>query len=360
MTEKAKNKIPLTKRSGFISLIKTIIAVTIAFVAAVCFRQSAGIVSMFPIAFLLCGGLAFLNTSRTINAVILVSTVFAVNTIEQPNIESTLLYTALCLLAFVLFLPCVKLIKAGKKYGYILIIVSLVFCIILSLVFVGNPFSAIKAKNQLNEYTQNKYPNSENNVLGNFTTSNIYYNYHTKAYEIQIGSDKYPTEAGIITYQQGTISDGFIDVMEKKLCEPYVSELVDILRKNFPNDYFVVDAYRIITMPGDSVLDSKQGELNGKIRFEIMLDGIQTANAMENKVKQYTKIIEESGFLYNEITFKGGIGPWMVRSVTVPHNRPFGFDNFVIQHVHPATSNRFNEYVARFISIELCKPQKAA
>ncbi len=329
---------------------KVAIIAVLAFIAALCFRQSSGILAMTPAAFILCGLASFVEIDWRIKTIIFGVTVFSLNTIEQTDMNITLTYTALCLLACLLFNIGARLIKKHKKSGVPVMSTGAVLCIALSVIFIGNPISAISAKSAINDYAERTYPSSENAALGEFEFSNIYYNFNTKAFESRATSSKYPTESGIISYSADTVYDGFQEIMKEKLCQPYILEITALLRKYYPDDSFSVSYKDIASKPGDRVLSATEGELYGRITYEIYLGGVQTANGMSEKVARYMQIIDGTDTEYSKIIFKSGISPWMLRSVTVDKNRPVGFDDFAVEHVHPQTSNRFNRYVSRFLS----------
>ena len=348
MTPKKEN--PLSKNSFLSYVLKIAATAILAFISALCFRQSAGIIAMFPIVFVLCGIASFIGINWQTYAVIFGVTVFFVNTIEQSNIKITLMYTALCLLACFLFSASAWLIKKNKKSGVPFMGISAVLCVVLSVIFIGNPITALSAKNAINDYTATKYPQNENAVLGDFEFSKVYYNFNTKAFESKATSSMHPTESGIISYSSGKVYDQFQGLMQEKLCQPFVLEFTSLLREYFPDDTFSVNAIGIASKPDEKTLSASKDELYGRIIFEIYLGGVQTANGMSEKVGQYMQVIDGTHTKYSKIIFKSGISPWVLRKVTVNSNRPFGFDKFPVEHVNPQTSERFNTYVSEFLS----------
>ncbi|MBQ4317288.1 MAG: hypothetical protein IJC20_03475, partial [Clostridia bacterium] len=231
MTGETKEK---NTKASSLNTVKLLIVVALAFAAATTFRRSAGIIAMTPIALIACISGAFIGVAIWQKLAIFGITVFSVNTIENDDIKITIMFTTLCLLAVLLFSLVAKSVKKGKKYGYIIGVIGLIICVGLNMFFVGNPFKAIKANDQINEYTNEKYPQSENAYLGDFEFSKIYYRYDTKAYVVDAASDKFPTERASITLGNEVIRDGFKTVMEDKLSEPYVLEIKEVLRKHFP------------------------------------------------------------------------------------------------------------------------------
>lgn len=350
MTEKEKK--PIISKETKAQAVKLLIIVVAAFATALLFRRSAGIIAMLPLAFIICGFTAFIGVDTKLKLIIYGITVFCVNTVEQKDINVTIMFTALCLLACAVFEIAARLIKKHKRSGNYVMAIGAVLCVCLSFVFVGNPITAISANKLIKDYTAAKYPQGENYALGEFEFSSIYYNHKTQAYEVEAISNKYPTEAGVISSNGATVSDSFKTIMKEKLAEPYMLEITAVLREYFPNDSFEIICDDIYEKPSENMLISESGKLNGSIDYEIYLGGVQTANAMEEKVEKYISVIDSNEIDYGRIIFKSGISPWVVRSVTVDGNRPLGFNDFTIQQVHPNTSNRFNRYVSRLIGIQ--------
>lgn len=328
--------------------VKLMLVVTLAFVAAIVFRRSAGILAMTPLSLIMCAVAAFVGVGVLTKCAVFGVTVFAVNTIENDDISVTLLFTALCLLAVFVLSIAASQIKKGKKYGYAVMIIGAVICFSLGLIFVGNPITALNAKNRITEYTNTKYPESENAYLGNFEYSDIYYNYNTKAYTITAVSDKYPTEAAAITLGGNLLRDGFESLMEEKLGEPYILEIKEILRNRFPNDSFSVNLDGFALLPEENAFSSSNGELYQNIRYEIVLGGVQTADQMRERVNDYVKALDESGIGYAGLTFKSGIGNWIRRYVYIDPNHVKGDMSFDIKYVNKDTSNDFNRYLDSF------------
>ncbi len=319
--------------------------ILLAFCAALSLRRSAGIVAMTPIAFIICAVASFININPFIKTLIFTLTVFAVNTVEQSDRSVVFTFVALCLLANIVAESSAFVIRKGKKYGFAIAAVGAVLCITLSFIFVGNPFSAFKAQKTINDYTDKKYPESENAALGDFEFSNLYYRFDTKAYAIDAVSSKYPTENAMISVSDGIIRDGFSRLMEAKLREPYSLEFTAFLREQFPKDNFSVTCESIATLPNETVITSAEGTLYPKLTYEIHLGGIQGANEMLERVKLYMEAIDASDFEYNELIFKGGSNPWIRRCVKIENGRPEYSYEFKLEYVHSGISDEFSEYI---------------
>lgn len=334
---------------SYSSTIKLLIVVALAFVAAVTFRRSAGILAMTPVSLLICALAAFIGISILTKCTVFGITVFTVNTIENDDINVTIMFTALCLLAVFVLSIAAKQIKSGKKYGYAVMVAGVAVCIGLNLFFIGNPFKALDAKDTITEYTDKKYPESENAQLGSFEFSRIYFRHDTKAYVIDAASDKFPTEKASVTLGNEVLADGFEEIMEDKLGEPYVLEIKEFLREKFPDDSFSVELDGFALLPEENAFSSKEGALYGNVRYEIYLGGVQTNAQMQERVEEYVKAIDESGIGYANIVFKSGIGNWQRRYVSIdPNHKKNGFE-FEIEYVSKDTSNRFNKYLSEVI-----------
>ncbi len=345
MTTKDERK----EKSSSLYTVKLLIVIVLAFVAAITFRRSVGIIAMTPISLLMCAIASFIGISALAKCSIFAITVFAINTIENDDIKITLMFSALCLLAITLFSISATMIKKSKKYAYLVGIVCVLLCIGLNLFFVGNPFSALSAKNKITEYTDVKYPNEENAYLGNFEFSNIYYRYDTKAYVIDAVSDKFPTEKASFTLGNEVIKDGFESLMEEKLSEPYVLDIKSILREKFPNDSFSVTFDGFATLPDENIFSAESGELKNNLCYEIALGGVQTGEQMIERVRDYVNAIDESGLGYAKLVFKSGIGNWLRRYVSIDPNHISKRFEFEVRFVSKDTSNQFNQYLEKLI-----------
>ncbi len=332
--------------------LKLLLVIALAFIAAITFRRSSGIIAMCPIAFLLCAVAAFIDIKSSLKSAIFAVSVFVTNTVEQEDMKIALMFSALCLLASIVAEYSFSKIKAHKKTGYYVAVCGGIVCITLSLLLVGNPFTAISAKSALDEYAENKYPQIENAALGKFDFSDIYYRFDTGAYAIDAVSSKHPTEGAMITYNNGNVYDGFERHMKEKLCEPYSLELTDIFRQAFPNDTFSVECYRVASMPGEVILSAKEKTLYQNLSYDVYLSGVQSIPEMLDRVESYMIALDDSGFEYDTIVFKSGVNPWLRRSITVSSNHIKYNAPLKIDRVHAGTSNQFNEFIARTLDTE--------
>ncbi len=329
--------------------LKLAVVVLLAFLAAISFRRSAGILAMTPVSLLCCLLAAFIGVGTAMKCAVFGITVFTVNTLENDDINTAILFTALCLLPVLLFGISARVIKKGRKYGYAVLCVGIVLCVFLNLCFVGNPIKAIKAQEMIAEHTDTKYVEAENAYLGNFEYSSIYYRYDTKAYYIDAKSDKFPTVTGSITSNGTTLKDGFMPLMEDKISEPYLLEMKALFREKYPDDSFSVSFDGFALQPDENPFSASNGELYGNIRYEIILGGVQTAEQMRERIRDYVNLLDSSGFDYAHLTFKCGIGIWQRRYVTVDPNHAENMFDIEIKYVNQYTSNEFNQYIDRFI-----------
>lgn len=339
MTNESKSKDMLA--------IKLFAVIMLAFAAALLFRRSAGILAMTPLMLILCGASAFISLSVPIKCAIFGITAFALNSLELPSARDAILFAALCILPCALFGYTARLIKKKKGLGTALFCISAVLCVGLNIFFIGNPFSAYKAQQRFDEYTQRIYPENENATLGKFEFSKVYYRYDTKAYVIDAVSDKYPTESASLSLGDDVICDGFKSIMEQKISEQYVAKMAAALRKAFPDGDFEVSYERFISLPGEAILSSADGELNGNVCYEIYLSGIQTGEDMLKTTRAYINAIDESGVGYARLTFKSGIGNWQRRYISIDPNHPLFHPEAELNYTNTATTNHFREYLLR-------------
>ncbi len=341
-----KKEFDLKQKNSALNLILTVLS---AFIAALLFRRSMGVIAMIPLSFGVCFAAAFINVKFYLKGAIFALTVFSLNSIEQGDISVPITFAALCLLTLALFQFSVDALKSNKTKGIIFSSASAVVCIVLSLIFIGNPISAIISNKNFDSHIKSAYPDKGNEVLGDFRFSNIYYDFSTKAYTIDASCTKFPTESGTLTTSDNIITDRFYSRMEKVLTEPYILEMTDILRTTFPLDSFSVSCDEILLLPNENLLEIGNGDLYENLVFEIFLGGVQNYDSMEKKVLEYMTAIKNSDMKFARIIFKSRIGEFYHRSVTIHSN--FSLDNpvFETRLILKNSPDRFNRLLdARF------------
>lgn len=329
--------------------VNLVLTAILAFLCALCFRRSAGIIAMTPLSLLLCAASVFLKLELMYKCVLFGVTVFIFNTTETADTSVAIMFTALCLLAVLAFNLGFKAQKKSKARGISIITAGALLSFALGIIFVGNPITAIGAKNKITEYTNTIYPESENAALGDFEFSSIYYRYQTGAYTVDASSSAYPTETASITLGDDVIADGFQRLMERKICEPYILEITSVLREAFPDDGFIVTFDRFVNRRGEAILSSAPDALWNNICCEITISGIQSGEAMKQRCEEYLKVIDRHCKGYASLTFKSGIGFWQRRSVTVDKNHPLGMVDIELDYVNSGTTNFFNKYIKEAI-----------
>lgn len=343
-----------SQNASLLQLIKLVIVVTLAFLAGICFRPSVGILAMTPLVFVFCGVAAFIGIDAKIKYVCFGATVFWLNTVEQTDKTSVLIFTALCLLACIVFEAGAKQIRKKEKKGFVVLSASAVVCIILSFVFIGNPISAITARNEIDEYAESIYPESDE-YFGNFEFSSIYYNFKTQTYVKDAKSSKFPTEIATLSYKDNVVRDGFKSIVEVKAAEPFVLEFTDVLRHSFPSDTFNVEFERFVFSPEQNLFSAGEDGLYGNIDFEITLYGIQSVPEFFDRVDRYYEAVSQSGISYSSIVFRTGTsannGIWFSRSVTLDGDYKKDFAKYKFELIPSGTSKLFNKYFSSFTSI---------
>lgn len=352
-SEKQNGK--MSKKSSLLHLLKLILVVISAFLAGLCFRPSVGILAMTPLFLVFCGISAFIGIDAKIKYICFGVTVFWLNTVEQADKTPVLIFAALCLLACIAFEYAVKYIRKNKKIGISVFSVSALVCILLSFIFVGNPISAITAKNEIEGYAASIYPESDE-YFGSFEFSDIYYNFKTKTYIEDAKSSKFPTEGATLSYKDGVVRDGFKSIVEVKAAEPFVLEFTEVLRHSFPSDGFSVDFERFVFLPNQNLFSAGDDGLYGNIDFEINLYGIQSVPEFFDRVDRYYEAISESGINYSSVVFRTGTsannGIWFSRSVTLNGSFRKEFAEYKFELIPTGTSKLFNKYFASFTSMQ--------
>lgn len=341
----------LRDKNSYSGLLKLFTVILLAFFAGLLFRRSAGLIAMFPFWMIFCGASVFITVNIKIKLTIFGAMVFTLNTVETEDIRVTLTFTALCLLACLLFELSAKLIKQKKSAGYCAVAAAVILPITLSVIFVGNPISGIKANHVFNDYAAGKYLNSERADPEEFSFTKIYYNPKAKAFEFQATASDFPTEVGLISVKGDGITDKFQTIVQKHLSEPYITEVTKALREKFPDEAFTVSVYDIYPKDQREIISAEENELYGSIVFKIELSGVQTENDMERKVTQYTAVIDGAGIDYGRIVYTGGINPWVRRSATVTKERPMGNLRLDLSRVPVFTSFRFDCFAESGISL---------
>lgn len=347
MNEKLENvnkNEPDVKETRFYTL-KLLAVTVLAFVAALLLRRSMGVIAMLPISLIICFATAFIDIGVITKAAIFGISLFSLNSIENKNTEIAVIFSALCILAVLLSHYSLYRIRENKRTGIPIASASGLLCIALSVIFVGNPFSAMAAKDIITPYTDANYPNNENAALGNFEFTEIYYDYRVDAYCVDASSSEYPTEPSPISVNGDVLYDSFYHLMEDKISSPYVSDMSAVIRENLPDASFRVEFDGFVSLPGQAILSSASGALYGNARYDISIGGIQSAKEMTDAVTEIVNAIDRSGIGYAQLTFKSGIGLWMRRSVTVTSDHLTGHLVHNVDYVPVINTNEFSEYV---------------
>ncbi len=327
MTEKKKASPDKRLPESVLFGLKLLIVIALAFCAGLVFRRSVGIVSMFPIAFLLCGAAAFISIKPRFKMIIFPVTVFMLNTVEIGDKKIALTFATLCLLANCVAEYSAIAFRKKQKRFFAVAPLGFVVCVVLSFCLIGNPFAAIKANGELKKYTNENYPKTEDAALGEFSFSPIYYNAENKTYAISATSSDFPTEFAEISYKNGMVRDSFSRLLETKIKEPYEIEFTAFLRDIFPTDSFNVECISVAATPDCNIFTSKDGELKENVSYEITLGGIQTGSDMMKRVKYYMSLLDRADAQYDELFFKSGTGPFVRRCIKIDRNRQkFDFD----------------------------------
>lgn len=347
-------KLDENKKKQLISMGFAALLALAAFLAALAFRRSAGVVAMTPLAFAITAAAAFLPIDEKTKTLFFGVTAFCLNTVNEQKMRYTLIYTAIITVSCFIFSMGAKYIlqKKKKAVGIPLIAVCLVACTVLGLVYMGNPVAAAKAKADIKEYTQGIYPESENAALGTVEFSDIQYNYADGTYFVYAQSSVYPADEQIISVKDGGLTDLFKPLMEDRILEPYSKSFTAALRKSFPDDIFSVECDSVALLPEESLLAAETGEFYDDITYKIWLGGIQNNTDMTEAVIRYMKVIEKQKLPYDRIVFTGGSNPWIVRAVTVENITYIDNDNYSVDFVSTATSNRFDRFMNYWMKIK--------
>lgn len=344
MTEKKKaspkKKIPENVLFG----LKLFAVILLGFSAGLVFRRSVGIVSMFPIAFALCGLASCIDIKTSYKLVIFPVSVFILNTVETADSKIVLTFTALCLLANLFAEYTANAFRKKQKRFFVSLPIGVIVCVALSFAIIGNPFTAISSNNRLKSYVNEKYPEAENAFLGEFEFSTIYYNRDTKTYSYDASCSAFPTEIAEISIKNGVVRDSFKELLYNKIKSPYEVEFTAYLRKIFPTDSFTVECVSVVSLPDENLFLSKEGELKENASYNIHLGGIQTAEEMMSRVRYYISLLDRADAQYDQITFTSGTGPFIRRCVKIDRMRhKFDFD-LKLEYIPVGLNQSFSDF----------------
>jgi hypothetical protein len=344
MTEKKKTSPKKKIPEGVLFALKLFAVILLGFSAGLVFRRSVGIVSMFPIAFALCGLASCIDIKPSYKLIIFPASVFILNTVETSDSSVVLTFTALCLLANLFAEYSANAFRRKQKRFFVSLPIGAIVCVALSFIVIGNPFTAISSNNRLKSYVKEFYPETENAYLGDFEFSTIYYNRDTKTYSYDAICSAFPTESAEISIKNGVIRDSFKELLYNKIKSPYEVEFTAYLRKIFPTDSFTVECVSVVSLPNENLFLSKEGELTENASYEIYLGGIQTADEMISRVRYYISLLDRANAQYDEITFTSGTGPFVRRCVKIDRMRQkFDFD-LNLEYIPVGLNGSFSDF----------------
>lgn len=326
------------------------LTVALAFAAGLCFRQSAGVVTMFPVALAIAVISVFLpEPSLVLKAAIFGITVFILNTAEQKDLKITFTYTALCLLAVIAAGLGKKRLKKKKAQGIAIICAGALVFMVLSFFIIGNPIKAISSEKRLDAYADREYPAEGSVQGGRFETSRVYYNRKTGAYAIDVVNDRYPTESAALYTTGSVIYDAVKNNMEQHAAEPYVLEITRILREKFPKGKFEVSLDGFALFDGETIYTLSEEELAKRVIYKISISGIQLESEWKKSVSDYIDALDEANADYAHIVFRYGTGDYTRHEVVIRKNHLKNLPFFPSRLVLKGYSTQFNEFVEKVI-----------
>ena len=290
--------------------LKLFVLTALAFGAACFLKPSSGIWAMMPFMSLLCLASAFIKITPALKFVNFPIMVFALNSIEHGDIKKSIIYAALCLLNCILFEFSAKRFYKNRRKGILFISLSLVICVCLNVLLIGNPFTAHKAEKEIKEYTAEYYPKQTDGEKSDFFVSPIRFDMKKRCYGVDIYSKKYPADKAAITMNGGYVNDGFKNVYAFDLMEGSRLKITEALRKAFPDAKFTVTQKNIARFPINiGQAENDKTLLEKRMTFEISIGSIQTPEEFKEISKDFIDEIDRAHLDYSELifTWKAGI-----------------------------------------------------
>ncbi len=304
----AQNEKPQEKEQYF--SLKLFITVLLAFCAAILFRPSAGILAMTPLPLIIVFFASFVKIGLGYRVFCFGVTVFAFNSTQHGNVYLAGICAALTAGACILFHFGIKAFEKKHTWGLLTFGFSAFLCTVLCFFVMGNPFSALKAKDIVDSYTSITYPAEVNGTPTQYEISPIRYDASGKFYFVDIRNLKSPTDQSTLAVCGTYLCDNFAPILEFNLMEPSRMELTDILRSAFPDENFKISQTGIGGFPKNCAVQEGTTALKERMSFEIHLGGVQLTSEFEEKAKKFLDRIDESGFVYSRITFTAGNSFW--------------------------------------------------
>ena len=277
-----------------------VICALLGFIGAACIVPSAGVLTALPILPLcgICAGLLFpkrgVKTAFFAVCGMLISAGYAA---EVPNI---IIYGVICG-ATVFLCDCgISIIK--KEKVRFCAVFPLGAAVALQLVFGGNLVTYFNAVNVSDNYIENTYEDSENEIIGK-----LEYDFLTRTWQREIVSKSYAEAHGMLTVCDKVVFDGYAKKTEYLLMDEERAKVAGILRKAFPDGSFTVVSERINCYPnGATITYPDNTDRSEDMVFSVYLGALTDPEGFLKTCCEYRKALKNAGIDTDKIIFRGG------------------------------------------------------
>lgn len=308
------------------AVLRAIVTVLLAFAAALCLRRSAGIVAMLPAGIALTFASAFIGHDIITRFAAFLASVFILNTVEEKDSRVVLLFMALCLLALVFSEIGAKALKKHKNRGIAVLSAGAVVCIAASVIFIGNPFSAVKSQKLIRAELDKKYPSAVSEYLGGVEASAVYYDTFSRVYAADVTCGKEPTRSAKMYIMGGTVYDSFEPIAAECIGHPVITRLSELLESKSLSYSYSVELAGVTKDYGGAMPVGGTDDTAARVKLSVRISGAQTEELFVSAAEEFIAAVDGLNFPYESITFTDTRSVWLPRTAVVSGQHPrFGY-----------------------------------
>lgn len=304
-----------TQKRNTPGLLHLLLLALLACVAALSFRKSAGFWMMFPIYPLCVAGATFLQNKLWHRGVFFLAITAVLNLVETDTVLGALPIIAVAFVFYVLAELAVWCFRRKKVFPCVMGAVLAAGCICTNALLFGNPFSALAAQKKIHAYIEQVY-DVEN---GGHTFGTIRFDPSSRLYTLtassggerkEDGETYYPVITGELVLCGDYVVDHYRENLEAQAMQEPANEMLNALRKVFPNGSFTLIRLGIDNFPSPEEPFSiyREKDYSGQVSYCIQMGGATSYEKMIANAQKYLDVLSEAGISYRKLIFTGGEG----------------------------------------------------
>lgn len=266
---------------------------------------------------------------------------FIMSTIYNEGTTANVITGVICGVLIILAMVAVWLFKQKKLLyimaGAVIIAATAVFHVFA----LGNPAVAFKSEQIIKDYYKQTYDTEA------VTMSGVYYNRKAGVFCADIYGTDNPAEVYTLYAYGDTVNESYKRYAEQSLMAKKRAEIVNSLRKVYPNTSFKVVQKSISAYPEGVISPADTTDYSSRMSFAIYIPSDLTVLQFKERIRTYTLTLCNADINVNDIDFYGGIADKYYRMVNYKLTAlPQAYNRI------PIFSNMTEEYICRSVFSE--------